>query len=34
LWFASVATAVPADLPPDLVQDLRRIPAAFTGFAR
>ena len=32
--FASVATAVPADLPPDLVQDLRRIPAAFTGFAR
>jgi len=32
--FASVATAVPADLSPDLVQDLRRIPAAFTGFAR
>lgn len=32
--FASVATAVPADLPPDLVQDIRRIPAVFTGFAR
>ncbi len=32
--FASVATAVPADLPPDLVQDIRRIPATFTGFAR
>ena len=32
--FASVATAVPADLPPDLVQDIRRIPVAFTGFAR
>ncbi|MBK6960492.1 MAG: LLM class flavin-dependent oxidoreductase [Gammaproteobacteria bacterium] len=32
--FASVATAVPADLPPDLVQDIRRLPAAFTGFPR
>ncbi len=32
--FASVATAVPADLPPDLVQDIRRLPASFTGFLR
>ena len=32
--FASVATAVPADLPPDLVQDIRRLPAVFTGFRR
>lgn len=31
--FASVATSVPADFPADLVQDVRRIKSAFSGFA-
>jgi len=31
--FASVATAVPADLPPGLIQDIQRIPVKFTGFS-
>lgn len=30
--FASVATVMPADLPPELVQDIRRIKTPFTGF--
>jgi probable F420-dependent oxidoreductase len=31
--FASVATAVPADLTPDLIQDIQRIDAVFKGFS-
>ena len=31
--FASVATAVPADFPPGLVQDVQRIPVKFKGFS-
>lgn len=31
--FASVATAVPADFPSDLIQDIQRIPVAFKRFA-
>lgn len=30
--FASVATVMPADMPPDLVQDIRRIKTPFTAF--
>jgi probable F420-dependent oxidoreductase len=30
---ASSNSSMPSDLPPDLIQDLRRIPAAFKGFA-
>lgn len=30
---ASSNASMPADLPPDLIQDLRRIPAAFRGFS-
>ena len=30
--FASVATVMPADMPPELVQDIRRIKTPFTGF--
>ncbi len=31
--FASVATAVPADFPKDLIQDIKKIPTKFTGFS-
>ncbi|MSP50966.1 MAG: TIGR03617 family F420-dependent LLM class oxidoreductase [Alphaproteobacteria bacterium] len=31
--FASISSTAPAGLPPDIIQDVRRIPAAFTGFA-
>ena len=31
--FASANSAVPGNLPPDLIQDIRRIPVAFKGFA-
>lgn len=31
--FASANNLVPADLPPDLIQDLQRIPTPFRGFA-
>jgi hypothetical protein len=30
---ASANPEAPADLPPDLVQDLKRLPSQFTGFA-
>jgi probable F420-dependent oxidoreductase len=30
---ASANSAVPAELPPDLIQDIRRVPAAFRGLA-
>ena len=31
--FASANSSVPGDLPPDLIQDIRRIPVAFKRFA-
>ena len=31
--FASANSAVPSDLPPDLIQDIQRIPIAFNGYA-
>ena len=31
--FASASSSVPGDLPPDLIQDIRRIPVAFKRFA-
>ena len=31
--FASVATAVPADFPAGLIQDIQKIPTEFTGFS-
>ena len=31
---ASANSSMPADLPPDLIQDIRRLPRQFAGFAR
>jgi probable F420-dependent oxidoreductase len=31
--FASMASTTPSDLPPDVVQEIRRLPAAFTAYA-
>jgi probable F420-dependent oxidoreductase len=31
--FASMASTTPSDLPPDVIQDIRRIPTTFKGYA-